>query len=66
VIAVCPAYPELSVVADAVMGIRHASLVDRNCEECGKRIPKGSRTDKQYCSQKCRQSAYRKRKKEAA
>lgn len=38
----------------------------RECDVCGRRVPKGSRTDKQYCSDKCRQVAYRRRKKEAA
>lgn len=38
----------------------------RACIECGHRITSGSRTDKVFCSTKCRMAAYRRRKKEAA
>lgn len=45
--------------------IARGSLVDRECASCDKRIPPGSRTDKMYCSDTCRQRAHRERQRAA-
>jgi hypothetical protein len=55
----------LTLVGSGVTGSCD-DVEQRCCAECGYRIPKGSRTDKEYCTDRCRQAAYRKRKKEAA
>lgn len=60
--------PHLMLVPDGsrVTVSRTPALIDKDCEGCGKKLPSGSRTDKTYCSDACRQAAYRRRKKEAA
>jgi predicted nucleic acid-binding Zn ribbon protein len=37
----------------------------RTCKHCRKSIPKGDREDKVWCSDRCKQAAYRERKEQA-
>lgn len=51
--------------------LRYEMLIDRDCEQCGDPIltgesgaQRGTRTDRRFCSNACRQRAYRERRKQ--